>query len=69
VLPSGANFIFAKHQVKDGAELTALLRQKNIIVRHFKSPSRIAPYLRITIGTEAQSKALIDTLTALLLAA
>lgn len=69
VLPSGANFIFTKHQVKDGAELTALLRQKNIIVRHFKSPSRIAPYLRITIGTEAQSKALIDTLTELLLTA
>ena len=69
VLPSGANFIFAKHQVKDGAELTALLRQKNIIVRHFKSPSRIASYLRITIGTEAQSKALIDTLTELLLTA
>ncbi|MDI1363015.1 histidinol-phosphate transaminase [Methylotenera sp.] len=67
VLPSGANFIFAKHQVKEGAELTALLRQKNIIVRHFKSPSRIAPYLRITIGTEAQSKALIGTLTELLL--
>jgi histidinol-phosphate aminotransferase len=69
VLPSGANFIFAKHQVKDGAELTALLRQKNIIVRHFKSPSRVAPYLRITIGTEAQSTALIDTLTEILLAA
>ena len=69
VLPSGANFIFAKHRVKDGAELTALLRQKNIIVRHFKSPSRVAPYLRITIGTDAQSKALIDTLTELLLTA
>ncbi|ADI28690.1 histidinol-phosphate transaminase [Methylotenera versatilis] len=69
VLPSGANFIFAKHQVKDGAELTALLRQKNVIVRHFKSPSRVAPYLRITIGTEAQSTALIDTLTEILLAA
>ncbi|MDI1299156.1 histidinol-phosphate transaminase [Methylotenera sp.] len=69
ILPSGANFIFAKHRVKDGAELTALLRQKNIIVRHFKSPSRVAPYLRITIGTDAQSKALIDTLTELLLAA
>jgi histidinol-phosphate aminotransferase len=66
VLPSGANFIFAKHKVKDGAELTSLLRQKNIIVRHFKSPSRIAPYLRITIGTESQSKALINTLTDLL---
>jgi len=67
IMPSGANFIFAKHQVMDGEELTALLRQKSIIVRHFKSPSRIAPYLRITIGTDTQSKVLVDTLTKLLL--
>jgi histidinol-phosphate aminotransferase len=66
VLPSGANFIFVKHQVKNGAELTALLRHKNIIVRHFKSPGRVSPYLRITIGTDAQSKVLIKTLTQLL---
>ncbi|MDP1766909.1 MAG: histidinol-phosphate transaminase [Methylotenera sp.] len=66
VLPSGANFIFAKHKNKDGAELTAMLRQKNIIVRHFKAPARIAPYLRITIGTESQSKALIESLAELL---
>ncbi len=69
VLPSGANFIFAKHQVKDGAELTALLRQKNIIVRHFKSPSRISPYIRITIGTDAQSIILISALSELLIEA
>lgn len=66
VLPSGANFIFAKHKIKDGAELTGMLRQKNIIVRHFKAPARIAPYLRITIGTESQSKALIHILAELL---
>jgi histidinol-phosphate aminotransferase len=66
VLPSGANFIFAKHKTRDGAELTSSLRQKNIIVRHFKSPTRIAPYLRITIGTSSQSEALIDALTDLL---
>lgn len=66
VLPSGANFIFAKHKIKDGAELTAMLRQKKIIVRHFKAPARIAAYLRITIGTENQSRALIDTLAELL---
>lgn len=66
VLPSGANFIFAKHKVKDGAELTALLRQKSIIVRHFKRPSRIASYLRITIGTDDQSKVLINVLSELL---
>ena len=57
VLPSGANFIFAKHKTRDGAELTEKLREKSIIIRHFKKPARIAPYLRITIGTDAQSKA------------
>lgn len=66
VLPSGANFIFAKHRSKEGNELAQLLRQQSIIVRHFKSPSRISPYLRITIGTDGQSKALIQALTMLL---
>ena len=66
VLPSGANFIFAKHATRDGAELTEKLREKNIIIRHFKKPMRIAPYLRITIGTDIQSKQLLDALTAIL---
>ncbi|PPD47386.1 MAG: histidinol-phosphate transaminase [Methylotenera sp.] len=66
VLPSGANFIFAKHQTRDGAELSSALRKHNIIVRHFKSPSRIAPYLRITIGTDAQSELLLKALRAIL---
>lgn len=66
VLPSGANFIFAKHPAWDGAELTAKLRERSIIVRHFKSPSRISSYLRITIGTDEQSKVLIDALSDIL---
>ena len=66
VLPSGANFIFAKHKVRDGAELSAKLREHGIIVRHFKSPSRIAPYLRITIGTDEQSVLLLKALKAIL---
>jgi histidinol-phosphate aminotransferase len=66
VLPSGANFIFARHNTKDGAELTEKLREKNIIIRHFKKPVRIAPYLRITIGTDIQSKQLLDALTLIL---
>lgn len=66
VLPSGANFIFAKHKVRDGAELSAKLREHGIIVRYFKSPSRIAPYLRITIGTDAQSVQLLNALKAVL---
>ncbi|MEY3746560.1 MAG: hypothetical protein RL194_19, partial [Pseudomonadota bacterium] len=52
VLPSGANFIFARLPGRDGAELAASLRERNIVIRHFKKPQRIAPYLRITIGTE-----------------
>ncbi|MDD2933677.1 MAG: histidinol-phosphate transaminase [Methylotenera sp.] len=63
VLPSGANFIFAKHKAHDGAELSAKLREHNIIVRHFKSPNRIAPYLRITIGTDMQSEVLLSALS------
>lgn len=66
VLPSGANFIFAKHPAWDGAALTAKLRERSIIVRHFKSPERISPYLRITIGTDAQSKLLVNALNEIL---
>jgi histidinol-phosphate aminotransferase len=66
VLPSGANFIFAKHKLRDGAELTAKLRENNIVIRHFEKPARIAPYLRITIGTNAQSDQLIAVLKQIL---
>ena len=62
VLPSAANFIFARHPAHDGAALTASLRERSIIVRHFKQPSRIAPFLRITIGTDAQCAALVTAL-------
>jgi histidinol-phosphate aminotransferase len=66
VLPSGANFIFARHATRDGAELTAALRERKIIVRHFKNPSRIAPYLRITIGTDEQCQLLVAALRGIL---
>ena len=66
VLPSGANFIFTKHATHDGAELAEKLREHNIVIRHFKKPARIAPYLRITIGTEVQTKLLLEALTTIL---
>lgn len=62
VLPSGANFVFAKHKKMDGVLLAQKLRERSIIVRHFKSPARIASYLRITIGTDAQSTLLVKAL-------
>ena len=65
VLPSAANFIFARHPAHDGAALAAALRERGIIVRHFRNPPRIAPFLRITVGTDAQCDALVGALNAL----
>ena len=61
VLPSGANFIFARHPTRDAAQLAQALRGRNIIVRHFRQP-RIEQFLRITIGTDPQCQALVDAL-------
>jgi histidinol-phosphate aminotransferase len=66
ILPSGANFLFAKHLKREGADLAAKLREKNVVVRHFSKPQRVSNYLRITIGTDAQSKQLINALAEIL---
>lgn len=66
VLPSAANFIFARHAQRDGAELTARLRERSIIVRHFRNPARIAPFIRITVGTDEQCEALVTALREIL---
>ena len=65
VLPSAANFIFARHAQRDAAELAKALRERSIIVRHFKLP-RIDQFLRITIGTDGECKALTDALRQIL---
>jgi histidinol-phosphate aminotransferase len=61
VLPSAANFIFARHPRHDAAALAAKVREQGVIVRHFKQ-ERIAQFLRITIGTAEQNQALVDAL-------
>lgn len=61
VLPSAANFIFARHPKHDAAGLAAKVREQGVIVRHFKQ-ERIAQFLRISIGTPEQHQALIDAL-------
>jgi histidinol-phosphate aminotransferase len=66
VLPSAANFVFARHSQHGGAELAARLRERSIIVRHFNNPPRIAQFLRITVGTDAQCEVLIAALRAIL---
>jgi len=50
VLPSSANFIFVKYPGHDGGDIYNALRERFILVRHFKS-ERIRDYLRVTIGT------------------
>lgn len=61
VLPSAANFIFARHPQRDAAQLATALREQSIIVRHFKLP-RIDQFLRITVGTDAECRMLTETL-------
>jgi histidinol-phosphate aminotransferase len=53
VLPSSANFVFARHPAREGAALAAALRERAVLVRHFAAP-RIANHLRITVGADAQ---------------
>ena len=64
VLPSAANFIFARHSQQDAARVAAGLREQGIIVRHFKQ-ARIDQFLRITIGAPEQNQALLDALKGL----
>jgi histidinol-phosphate aminotransferase len=61
VLPSGANFVFTKHPKHDASAIAQALREKAIIVRHFKQ-KRIDQFLRITIGTDEECHALIEAL-------
>ena len=65
VLPSAANFVFARHPARDGEALAAALRERSIIVRHFRNPVRIAAFLRITVGTDDECRALVDALKAI----
>ena len=74
VLPSAANFIFIKAPNKtlstksepciNGVDFMAALREKGILVRHFKkSPiekNRIADYLRVSIGTDEEMDAFLE---------
>ena len=64
VLPSHANFVFARPKNGAAKGVAADLREQGIIVRHFDKP-RINEYLRITVGTAAQNQRLIEALKSL----
>jgi len=65
VVPSSANFVFARHPDHSGDALNRRLRDHRVLVRHFAEP-RIADHLRITIGTAAQVRRLVDVLAEVL---
>jgi histidinol-phosphate aminotransferase len=59
VLPSEANFVFARRRGVDLAPLARALAERDILVRHFPTPEA-RDGVRITIGTDEE----IDTLLA-----
>jgi histidinol-phosphate aminotransferase len=61
VLPSATNFLFARPPDGDAKKVFDRLRDRKIFVRYFPGP-RTAPYLRITIGTDAEIDALLAAL-------
>ena len=61
VLPSSANFVFAKHPDFSGEEIYLKLRETGILVRHFTS-KRICEFNRITIGSAEEMQKLVEAL-------
>ena len=65
VLPSKANFIFARSDKIGGEELYLALKERGILVRHFTKET-IKEYNRITIGTIDDMRALVRTVSEIL---
>lgn len=65
VLPSQANFVFARNSRLAGEVLYRLLKENGILVRWFDA-ERIRDYVRITIGSMEQLVTLVDELSRLL---
>jgi histidinol-phosphate aminotransferase len=61
VLPSQANFLFARCPQGNAAEVYLALKRQGILVRFFDKPG-LSDKLRITIGTSEQNDALLRAL-------
>lgn len=69
--PSQANFIFTEPRNARGETGAAVaksaldfLAAHRVLVRHFPTPALTAPFLRISVGTDAEMRVLSDTLDA-----
>lgn len=65
VVPSSANFLFARHPAMDGGRLYEALKERGILVRYFRKP-RIDGHVRITVGTPEEMDALCVELSRIL---
>lgn len=61
VLPSSANFVFARKKGLEGMHVYETLKEKGILIRHFNSHG-IRDFVRITIGTDSMIKCLMSVL-------
>ena len=64
VLPSGANFIFAKKAGVSGETVYKTLKKEGILVRYFNMAG-IRNFVRITIGTDEDMEALMKSIRTL----
>lgn len=65
VLPSLANFVFARRSGTDGEKLYQKLKEKGVLVRHFTTDS-IRDYNRITIGSKEEMETFGSVLAGIL---
>ena len=61
VIPTTTNFVFFKAFRTPAAELTAKLKKKGILVRHYDD-ERIRDYIRMTVGTHDEMERVVDAL-------
>jgi histidinol-phosphate aminotransferase len=61
VIPSQTNFLFARPPGGDGGSLYTHLKQKGILVRHFRKPG-LADRIRLSIGTHEENTELLAAL-------
>ncbi len=65
VLPSKANFIFARSNKISGVKLYEELKARGVLIRHFEKP-RIKDFNRITVGTDKEMRILINKIKEIL---
>ena len=64
IVPSRANFLFVRHPGVPASELYEKLKEKKILVRHYTGPVS-SDYIRISVGTMMEMKALVKGIAAI----